>query len=869
MRDRMNEKINKKRIICYLLAFLIPVFMMLLISLIYGFYPFGKTSILMADMRYQFVDYHGYMKSVFFGNNDYAYTFSKTFGGDMLGFAAYYLNSPSNLLLLLFPNEYLPAGILIMASLLIGLCGLTFEILLDRLHGTRWASLIFSTAYAFMGYMLAYFNCTHYFFNVMLLPLIIYGLCSMIDTGRISILYILSLFLSIFSNYYIGYMTCLFTVIFFVYYVLTRTERLKKLGEYRSAFFSYVTASCTAAVLSAFTLVPVVFSLVGQKSGVSDADLSLSRTFRMIDVFSGLYTTAFHGNISDGLPIIYCGVVSVVLVILYLVNKKVTRRERIVSTAALAAVLICFYINALNIIWHGFNSPIGFPYRDSFFFSFLLLFISYKGFLSTANGLRLYQGVTCLLAFAIYSFYLLVSQNEYVGINQVVLTGTVLIVTLFFLYGFRNKKEYVIPLIVGMFILQAADLFYNGYQSIGGYFQDLDQNPEAYSFDEYYDYIVQNREIIDGIQTKDPGFYRLEKLYRRTHNDAMMFSYNGLSHYSSCETEQAKTFLKTMGFCDNENWAFYGNGSTSFADAFMGVKYLISQHSETAKPYLYHEAKYGKHIFENPYALPIAFRMRDSVKTVAGGKYNFFSYQNAIAKAFTDEDYQIYRPVYRKKTELNNVEQDGNTYRKIDPSQEAFVTYRLVANSSDFIYMYLYAPKMQDTTIIINDLEKEPYFTPYGWSIREVGRFDGGEEVEVKIYLNQDEIQLDGAVFYYENAAELARWYEDCGSHGVDPQKITSSHLRGEVECDGDEMLVMTIPYETAWKILVDGREVKQERVLYALTAVPLTAGRHTIEMKYTPKGLVEGCIVSGIALLFLLGLIIFNRKKDMIPTTK
>ena len=123
----------------------------------------------------------------------------------MLGFSSYYLNSLPNLILLLFPNEYLPAGILLMATLMIGCSGLTFNILLDNLFSTRWASLIFSTAYAFMGFMLAYFNCVHYFFNICLLPLIILGLCNMIRTGKISLLYTVSLFLSIFSNYYIGY----------------------------------------------------------------------------------------------------------------------------------------------------------------------------------------------------------------------------------------------------------------------------------------------------------------------------------------------------------------------------------------------------------------------------------------------------------------------------------------------------------------------------------------------------------------------------------------------------------------------------------------------------------------------------------------
>ncbi|MBO4902402.1 MAG: YfhO family protein [Lachnospiraceae bacterium] len=859
------DRSNRKRAACFLLAFFIPVLMMLVISMVYGFYPFGKTSILMADMRYQFVDYYGYLKNIYFGNDTYAYTFSKTFGGDMLGFAAYYLNSIPNLLLVLFPNEYLPAGILLVATLQIGLCGLTFNIMLDGLYSARWGSLIFSTAYAFMGYMLAYFNCIHYFFNILLLPLIILGLCNMVNKGRISVLYTITLFLSIFSNYYIGYMTCLFSVIFFVYYVFTQAESLKKLSVYRSAFFSYVISSCTAAALSAFTLIPVLFSLVGQKSGVGEADLSLSRTFYMTDVFSGLYTGAFHGNISDGLPIIYCGVSTVLFVILYLVNGKVSKRERIVTLAALVVLLLCFYVNALNIIWHGFNAPIGFPFRNSFFLSFLLIFIAYKGFVSTANGLRLYQGLIALAVFLAYSAVMLIRKSAYVGVDQIVLTGTVILVTLFFLYGFHNKKEYVIPLIAGLFLLQGADLMYNGYTSIGGYFPDLKQNPEAYDFDEYYQYIVQNQELLDSIEANDPGFYRIEKMYRRTHNDAMMFGYNGLTHFSSCENDQAKSFMASLGFRNNGNWATYGYGGTLFADSFMGVKYMLSQYNETPKPYEQSDVGSGRYLYHNPYAMPIAFGMRPSVRKLAPEKYNVFSYQNAIANAFTDQNYQIYRPVYLSATNLENVEQDGSTYRKIDPAKEAYISYELISNNTDFIYMYFYGPELQDTTIVINGLEKEAYFTRYGWSIREVGYYNRGEKVEVRVYLDQDEIKINKALFYYENVNEFLRWYEDSKAAGVELKKITSSHLSAEMICDTDEMLVMTIPYDTSWKILMDGKEIRQERVMSDLTAFPLAAGSHTIDMRYTPKGLIGGACVSAVTLILLIIFIIYNRKKQLI----
>lgn len=837
---------------------------MLIISIARGFFPFGDTSVLVADMRYQFVDYYGYLKSIFFGDNTFYYSFSKTFGGDMLGFSSYYLNSLCNLFLLFFPNEYLPAGILFMAIIMMGLCGLTFNMMLDKLFTTRWASLIFSTSYAFMGFMLAYFNCTHYFFNIMLLPLVIRGLCNMVKTGKISILYIISLFLAVFSNYYIGYMTCLFTVIFFVYYVFSEVESLKEVLEYKNALISYVISSIIAVAMSAFTLLPVVFSLSGQKGGVSEAPLSFFPKFNFFDFFAGLYSTSFNGNISDGLPIIYCGVATVVFLILFLTNKSISRIERVASAAALLAMMLCFYINTLNIIWHGFNEPIGFPYRDSFFFSFLVIFIGYKGFINMHNSLGWFQGILCVCLFAIYSLYMLLSHNQYVGRDQIVITGAIIFIVLFFIYGYRNKKDYVIPLIVGLFILQSVDLLYNGYVSIGTYFYGAENDPTRDSIETFADYVRDNEEIIDKIKSDDSDFYRIEKTYRRSHNDAMLLNYNGLTHFSSCETEQVKDFMESMGYRNNGNWAMYGSGSTTFADSFMGMKYLLSQYDETSRQYESYMNMNGKYIYKNPYALPIMFGTEIKIKDIKPEDYDEFTYQNAIASSFGDEEYKIYNPVQIDNIELNNVNVNGDTYSIIDKEEDAYISYNLTALSKDFIFMYFDAPEVQNATIVINGLEKEPYFSTYGWSIREVGRYQSNEPVEVRIYLNQDEIIINDALFYSENPEELDKWYEKASSTKTKLDKISSSHLIGEAECSKDQTLVFSIPYEESWTIKVDGEIVNKEKVLNALMAIDVTAGSHTIEMKYMPKGLAFGTMISVLALGALVFLIIYNRKKQV-----
>lgn len=856
--------IQNKNWLCCTLAFLLPAAFMLFLSVLFQFYPFGRLSVLVADMRYQFVDYYGYMKNIFFGNDTYFYSFSKTFGGDMAGFAAYYLNNPFALLLLLFPNDKLPAGILFIIILTIGFSGLNFNILINKIYGTRWASLIFSTGYAFIGYFMAYINCTIYYFNIMLLPLVMLGLYGIVKTGKKNYQYIITLFLSMFSNYYMGYMTCLFSVFFFLYLFLMKCQTIKEIRHYTKTIVVYIGCSVLAAGLSAFSLCAVFFSLQGQKS--SGLSLSLSRNFKFIDVFSGLYTTAFHGNISDGLPIIYSGAVTVVFLLLFFMNKKISFKEKLLSAGILVIMLLSFWIDAINVVWHGFNHPIGFPYRNSYLFSFFLLFIAYKGFLCMRDGLKNRQGVFCLAIFLIYSIYLFFTNSPYVGKTQILITGTIFTLTLVGVYAFYHKKEYAIPIIAGFLMLQAGDLLCNGYFSIDAYFPGRDLEFKSYSIDSFANFVNQTTEIVKDIENEDPGFYRIEKMYRRTHNDAMLIGYNGLSHFSSCETNQVKEFMGKMGFRNNGNWAFYGEGSTAFADCLMGLKYLLSQYDETAKPYN-QKAVYGdKYVYQNPYALALAFTATSSIETISAEAFNHLEYQNEIASSFSGKQYSIYEPVKLEKIRLVNVGQKNHSYYKVDSQKEAYIEFQLLAESNDFIYMFFNAPAVQDTTIVVNDLEKSSYFSTYGWSIRETGYFKPGETVNVRIYLNQDEIIIDGYEFYYESKVALANWYEDASRTTCFINKENSSYLTGTVDAAPDaELLVFSIPYEEDWRVKIDGKTMKTKCVLDGLLAADITSGNHTIEMTYIPKGLIIGIPISIIAFLIFIGLLVNDGKKKFL----
>ncbi len=851
----------EKNTLITLLAFIIPALIMLLIFIIGDFAPFGNVSVLVADMRYQFVDYIGYMKSVFFGNNDMFYTFSKTFGGDMMGFASYYLFNPFFLILLPFPNDMLPVGIVIMLIITSGFMGLNFHLMLRAIWGNRFSSVIFSTAYAMMGFNMAYINCIHYFFSIMMLPIIILGLFRIMTGRRPNIIYIGSVALSVISCYYIGYMILIFTAAFFICMLASDTIEYKDNKDRIKNAWTVFYSTILGIGISAFSLLSVLFSLEGQKKAIIKG-LMFDRTFSIIEFFSGLYTGSFRGNISDGLPVIYSGVITVLFVFFYFFNKTIKLRQKICALILFVFLIVGYWIDAFNVMWHGFAHPIGFPYRNSFLFSFLMLFVGYSGFVHIKEGFKKKNANIIVVIFIVYSAFLYLTGNKYAGPKSILITYLTLAAALILIVAMNEKNRYVIPAVAGLFVLQFADSLYNGSVSLDAYFEDKYSREE--SIDEYKDYIDSTQKLVDYVNAQDSSFFRMDKLFRRSNNDPLMFAYNGLSHYSSCETDQVKTFMGRMGFRNNESWAFYGDASTGFADCFMGLKYLLSPFDETSKPYKSIYSQDERYIYCNPYALSLGFGMDESVKYANMKEKDPFKLQNDIAGRFSQTNYQIYRPVKISEIRLNNVSEERNIYTKIDPEQEGSIEYILSITSDDFIYMYADAPHIQNTNLYINGDEKGNYFSQYDWSIREGGYYKPGELVSIKFTVEDDSLEIDDIYFYYESKQVLKAWYRDAVSTSCNVTKISSSHLKADVDVsETKDYIVFSIPYEEDWKIKIDGEKVKPFKVMDALLAVKISGGKHEIDLRYIPAGIKVGLPVSVISILIALITLIVNRKNN------
>lgn len=801
-------------------SFVVPIIIMLVVGLINGLFPVfgGKNALLASDINNQFTAFYSYFKNVIISDDDFIYTFSKCLGGDMLGMSAYYLHNPFLFLLFLFKDKDIVIGIFVIEIIQIGLMGLTFFLFITNETGLRLSNLIFSTCYALMGFSLAYIVLPIYFNCLWIFPLVILGINKLIEDDNCFLLYVLSLAFSIWCNYYQGYMICIFVALYVVNRVLTgKITNLKK-------FIRVLVFSFAGVLLAAFDLVPTVLSISGTKDAPTNDIFVFDILYKPSDLLRNMLPATFTGNLSnDCAPYIYVGTIVLVCLILYLLSKRQSRREIILNIVFLFVLIISSMISGFDVVWHGFNAPVGFAHRFAFLISFYMIWLGAVGFDSV------------------------VSKESYIRCR------------------FLDNARTIIALTMVIFAIQCIELGINANKCIEVYLQESVDKTEN---DEYYEKTLW---AINKIKTENNGFYRIEKDFEKNHNDSMEFSYAGLSHNSSCEKDYVKTFMGRMGYRNQGIWAFYNQGSTNFADCFLGVRYFISRFDSTNKLFSYFTDEGDYHIFENPFTLPLGFVTENSIAVIDMEGEDPFYKQNQIARSF-GFDSDIYINVNDEVSTSNlSVKEDvyiepstqsgtytkgdylANVYEKINADENARLSYIVPVDRNCNLYCYFSAPYEQGCELYINGEHQGDYFSDFRWSIINLGKYREGDTVEVDLELTGDNLSIYDAYFYEEDIYNLYNWSLTAMSSNVNLQKITSSSLVGEVAADKDGLLVFSIPFEEDWQVRLDGEKVSTSMVLDCLMSVPIDKGEHILEMKYVPRGRSFGIVVSFITLLFLL----------------
>ena len=852
------------------LSFLIPLLTLLISYFIFGVYPFGDGSVLSLDLNGQYVYYYDYMYDVFAGKESVFYSWSRNLSGEFMGIIGYYLASPFNFLVWAFPREMITEGLLTMMVTKVGAIGLCMAVYLSKGKGyNRLTTVIFSCSYALCAYTLVQTMNPMWLDGVMILPIVVFGIEKLMDEGKFIMLTV-SLVYAFVTCFYIGFMIGIFSAIYFLYYaVVSHKKGLAR--KFIGRGFLFTAVAIVSVMISAFMLLPVYHSLSYGKFTFSEPDYSTVETnFQMIEFLDKIFPGTYDTVRMSGLPFIYCGTLTIILLPCYFFCKKIRGRDRIAGAVIISVLCVSMFICQVDMLWHGGQLPNWLPYRYSFMLSFLMVAFAAKAFDNIKDIPKKSLALSAVGLFGIL-IYIESIDNYLEDIERDTMDSLTVIL-----------PAMLVLLLVGAAVVQLKDRFNKKWACVTmgmillveGFYNTIDQIIRqdidiTYSTrPSYVDVIVPTREAVNNIKAEDDGFYRIEKTYFRTVNDPGACNMYGLSHSSSTLNDKPIELLHRLGFTSRSHYTRY-SGATEITKSLFGVKYELScPENKTSNIKSVEDIT----VTQNPYALPMAYLVDKATEDLELAANDPLQNQNELLSTMIgSEDINNYFTRIIDDVDLvkNNVTQgkttDGHhSFKVIKEGENAELLYTLTMPVSSTLYMYL--PTRYERTVNVW-LNRKDFLGTYlegdENSIMRIGDFEEGESVTIGLTLTRNDLYFREAQFLYcdpdmikEDIGRLLEENKDTTAERVNP-----TYMKVSVNAPEDKLLFTSLPVEKGWEITVDGVKTDYVEILDALIAVPLSAGTHTIEFKFTTAGYPEALIISGTGLALFIAMIFIYYK--------
>lgn len=869
------------------LAFLLPCVGMLFVMLFSQYEPFGKYSMLYSDMYHQYYPFFVAFRKALLSGDSLLYSWTVGMGMDYLGLIAYYLASPLNLLSVLVPEKFLLEFFSLLVPLKLGFAGLFYALFLRKIFKKNDLSVaVFGSFYALCAWALGYQWNIMWMDTFALLPLVAWGTVALLRERRF-ILYTVSLFFSICANYYIGLFTCFFVFLLFFCYEFCRWGGWKKFLSdlLHIAFFSVLAIGMTA-----FLELPAFAALQTTQSSVNNFPAGFKMNIAKENTLKGLFDAMRQvaGNLGgglvptfkEGLPNLYCGVATVVLAWCYLLHKNVKLRDKICCVFLLLFFSLSFILRQLDYIWHGFHFTNMIPYRFSFLFSFVLLYMAYRAWLMR-RAIRTWQLAAAVILtlgcfacsdsrfewpFLTYNLGLLVVYG-FLGIVDsrpfVVPEGTEEEQLTFYRKKLQRKRK---VLRSALLLVMALELIVNlvnfGIRFPG---TGVSNYPKGTTYAASMIRYMKERE-------EKTLFYRAEMTHSQTLNDGALNGYNGVSTFTSSANVKVTEFMKTLGYGAKNTYNRYCfEESSPVANLFLNLKYMLDRDGkEKESTYFKQIHQYGSvSLLQNQAYLPLGFLTETSLADLDFTSGSGFRFQNQLMSAATGIDSDVWRVVTGDSLTIT-----GQDVTVSDQTSGGYCSYSNGLSGSTVVYSYsidsegflcvdLNLPKRNNIGVWKNGFElyTESLSLP---QMLAVGDVAPGDTVEIRATCGAGEsgtITISAAIL---NRERFLRHYEALSASQLELTSFSNTRVSGTIQCDRDGLLYTSIPQNGNWSVRVDGKRQELKLVGDVMCAVPLTAGSHEVTFLYDNSAFRLGWMISLACAVCFAVLCYLNRQPRM-----
>ena len=873
-------QINKIKWNYTLLAFLAPVVGMFIVMIIRGFEPFGSVSMLYSDMYHQYYPFFVAFRKAILSGDSLLHNWSVGMGMDYLGLISYYLASPLNLLSILVPESLLLEYFSLLMPIKLGLAGMFFAIFLKKMfHKNDISIVLFGSFYALCAWALGYQWNVMWLDTFALLPLVALGTVSLLRDKKF-VLYTLTLFLSIFTNYYIGLFTCIFVALIFLCYEICRWGGIKQFICDLGRITLY---SALAIGMTAILEIPAYAALQNTQSSVNKFPEGFKLNIADENTWQGLLDAMRQvaGNMNgglkpsfkEGLPNLYCGIGTTVLAFLFLTCKQIKLRDKLCSVLLLLFFNVSFIIRQLDYIWHGFHFTNMIPYRFSFLYSFVLLYMAYRAYL-LRNRFRLWQVITA----GILALGIVCCANDLTDIVYWAYNGVFLLLYLASLLyahmvkrpsrdaGLEEKRTYVAErkyqkrlsgqILLGIMLMELAlNLVNFGVNFSGTLVSDY---PRGTIYSESMIRYMQDRE-------DDNLFYRTETTHSQTLNDGALNGYNGISAFTSSANVNVTNFMKALGYGAKNTYNRYCfEESSPVSNLFLNLKYMLERQDRVEEnPYFDDIHHFGKvHLLENNAYLPLGFLAENQLINMNfSAVSNTMVLQNELFRAATGINEDVWSFISGKDLSisgtvdtLNTQNQTGYCSYTTGKSAGGTIVYKYIANSEGLVCIDLDLSKKNSYAFWKNgtELYSETYSIPQSLAVSHV---NPGDIIEVHLTCKADEkgtITLRAGVL---NEEVFRKGYDILNASTLKLTTFRNTLVEGTITCNRNGVLYTSIPQDGNWTAYVDGKPTQIVLIGNAMTALLLPEGEHTVTFKYHNAAFSLGWKISLVCVVVFLGL--------------
>lgn len=867
-----------------LVAFILSITIFLILLRNNHIFGSGNYTILRGDLFSQYTAFIKEFLDSFKGNNSYYYSFSNYFGSSNSLMFAYYAYNPFNFLYLI-PGISLSLCTTIIICIKIGLsaacCTIFFRYFdkvrnVERNANTVLINLISSLCYSLSGFIIIFHYHIMWLDAFYKLPLICMFLHKFVFEDKKTGLIISYIYLFI-TNFYMGYIVGIFSGLIFISLLIYKNG-LKELKRLLSKVLSYVVLVFLSIGTCMVLLLPAALQLVNQTEESHQSFLALKAN--ILDIINSMFIGHLP-TINNEVPFLYCGIITVLMLPLFFVNKNIKVKDKVLAIVVLGLLFLSMVVKQLYMLMHAFDNPNYYGFRFAFLAVFTLVVIG-NITLKNMNGIKIWYFIPAPILLSFIYYYMIDDQkNRFSNIHfndyrkfEINIVFIVLASVLIWLFSKIKYKTIIASLILAALLVE---LTINGnilFYQLGTSETEDKINTYTTAINDGIKQINKLAEI-DKRVTDSYDFYRIRIDNDINFNTAGQFGFNSLTSFSSSDAPKLRKLLKNLGIATGYHFMLE-KGYTEVTEMLFAAKYrmiLDYDNGELAE------------VIENNTALPLVYMVDNQVYNYES-KGNPFENQEYLITCMTGKDYDIYfdtkddvhyssRGIFIGGTEgVDNLLADSFSYNIISEIDFPTVFSKDKAYDGTSPLMTFYVPNkegyvsygyadVKDKEIVkglplfygANQGKRNGNSVAYNDIVR--GKNAGNAKNDIfNLSLNsKDSYEFKNIVFYYLDKEKIEEIYNDIDKNKVVINDFKSSDIKLKVNKEKNRSVMFTsIPYEKGWTGYVDGQKVGikpcLEDTFISIDLSGFEDGEHNIELSFIPPGIKLGLIISIISIL-------------------